>query len=419
METINFFIISLIFIIFSIFSKKFEKSIITAPMFFVIFGLIFGLKSLNFINISVEHSLLKIIAELTLVIILFTDASRIHFSTIAKDHNIPIRLLFISLPIMIVLGGIIAWWMFDILLIWEAVILSVILSPTDAALGYVVISSPNVPNRIRQALNIESGLNDGLVLPVLTIFFALSSVLDNVNGKNWIIIILQQLIFGAFIGYLVGALGGKLYTHATNKKWMNTTFSKISTIALALLSFSLAVLIGGNGFIAAFIAGITIGNTSRKITIPIHDFAQAEGQIISLILFFLFGAVIILPAFDLITWKIISYALLSLTLIRIIPVFISLIGLNLKFESKLYLGWFGPRGVASIVFGLMTLENTFILHRNEIFLITTITVFLSIFLHGLTAVPFSNLYSIITKKNHKKLAEHKKVSELPLKFHKR
>lgn len=416
MEIEVFLIISFIFIVYGLFSTVIEKGIFTAPLIFMLLGLIFGPQGLNWIKISIENGILRTIAELALVLVLFTDASRIHLTSIKKDHNIPIRLLLIGLPLTMALGILIAPSIFDFLNFWEAAIVAIILAPTDAALSHIVVSSRQIPVRMRQALNIESGLNDGIVLPFVIVVLSFASVIDRAEPiSTWALVIFYQFFWGISVGLFIGYFGGKIYQIAYKKKWMNQTFKKISTIALALLAYSLSIFFSGNGFISAFIAGLTIGNASRDICKPLHDFAAVEGRLLGLILFLLFGAIIIGPILHQINWKIALFAFLSLTLIRMLPVAISLIGCHLKWESIIYLGWFGPRGIASIVFGLMVIESSNIVDKEAIFSIVMATVFFSIILHGLSGHIGAKWYEKKVKKM-KKGPEQKSVSELPLRY---
>ena len=415
MITIDVFIISLIFIIFGLISKKIEKSSITAPMVFTLLGLLLSKDLLNVISLNVDNKNLKTFAELTLILVLFSDSSRIHFSSIKKDHNIPIRLLTIGFILILSFGASVAFIVFPKFDPYSCFLIAAILTPTDAALGHNIFTNTKIPIRIRQALNIESGLNDGLAVPFITIFMTLTAAMEKTgNIAIWGLFIIKQIGVGLFIGLIIGYLGGKSYKYFLKIKWMNTVFSRILTIALAVLAYSLANYFSGSGFIAAFIAGLTIGNTSKEITHPIHDFAAVEGQLFTLLLFFLFGVAIIPPMINNLNIQIILYAILSLTLIRIIPVFLSLINTRLKWQTKLFLGWFGPRGVASIVFALLVLDSTNIFYKQEITNTVIATVFLSIILHGVTTRVGSIWYKNITKT--KKLEEHKKVRECPIKY---
>jgi len=415
METTNFIFIALLFFIFGLLSKRIQNSFLTLPLLFTISGTLLGAGFADIINLPMTNKAVRLIAELTLVVVLFTDASRLPIHRLKKHHYIPIRLLLISLPLMIILGTLAAKFFFPSLSIAEAAIIGCILAPTDPALAQTIITFRFVPSLIRQTINIESGLNDGLVLPFLAIFISLASIMDKaMTFTSGMYFLFMQVIGGAFIGWIVAYIGGKLLVFAYKKKWTDTTFEKIASLAIALLSYSLASIISANGFIAAFISGITIAYTASSICRSIQAFASTEGKMLLLLLFLLFGAVFVGPLLPLITMPIFLYALVSLILLRPIATAIGLIRTKLRWESYLYIGWFGPRGIASIVFGLMVLENTHLEKNEEIFLIMTIAVFLSILLHGLTSYKGAKWYC--DKIHKRKVHEHKKVEEFPLRY---
>ncbi len=293
--------------------------------------------------------------------------------------------------------------------------MAAILAPTDAALGQAVVNNPRVPVRIRQSLNIESGLNDGIALPIILILISIAGIEDNdKTASYWIKFTAFQVILGPIAGIAVGYIGGKLVTWSSKKDWMSREFQDISALGLSLLAFSVAELIGGNGFIAAFAAGLTIGNISKSICSCLYEFGEAEGQLLTLITFMIFGAFMVLPELGNLNWQIVIYAVLSLTLIRMIPVAISLFGLRLKVPTILFMGWFGPRGIASILFALLLIEESGIANGNEIFSVIIMTVFLSVFAHGITSVPLSEWYAKkIEEFKHarKEIPEH--VKEMP------
>jgi sodium/hydrogen antiporter len=298
------------------------------------------------------------------------------------------------MPLTIALGTLIGILLFPNFSIWEACILAVILAPTDAALGQAVVSNPRVPIRIRQALNVESGLNDGIAVPVILVFISLASAVGGGEGlMYWVGFTSKQLILGPVIGITFGYIGGKLIQWGTRTAWMDDNFQRLSGVALAILCFAVAEVVGGNGFISAFVAGLVFGNTSRAICHCVHEFMEAEGQLLALFTFLLFGLVMVPSAMNLITLSTIVYAILSLSVVRIIPVIISQTKMTLQADTLLFLGWFGPRGIASVIFGLIVIEQHQIPHAEDIFIIAVVTILFSVFAHGITAVPASNAYA--------------------------
>ena len=231
----------------------------------------------------------------------------------------------------------------------------------------------------------------------------------------WLRFVALQLLLAPVVGVAVGYVGGELVDRATRARWMSLTFTKLSALALALLAFAAAELVGGNGFIAAFVAGLTLGNSKRQVCHQLYEFAETEGQLLTLAVFLLFGAVMVGPAFAALSWQVALYALLSLTLVRLVPVALSLLGAGLSAGTVLFLGWFGPRGIASIIYGLLLLEPA-LTQGETLFHVTVLTVLLSTFLHGLSAVPLANLYGRSADVMKEDVPELETVTEMPLRL---
>ena len=413
-------IIALFVIGYGAISGRLDRTVITGPMIFVAFGYLLSEKGFGLIEADIEHEFINLIAELTLIIVLFSDATRINLKLLRKEHDLPIRLLAIGLPLTILAGILFATMIFTEFGFWEAAVLATILAPTDAALAQVVLSGNKVPARIRQALNVESGLNDGMALPILLLFISLVENAGQTESIDyWLGFGGQQLILAPIIGIMVGYLGGQIIQLTTRNGWMSDSFQRLSALGIALLAYALAEYVGGNGFVSAFVAGLTLGNTARAVCNCIYEFAEAEGQFLILITFMIFGAVMLPPEIEHFTGSIILYCVLSLTIIRMLPVFISLIGTKVKFSTMLFIGWFGPRGVASILYALIIVEAVGIPMQSELVTITVATVFISVFVHGLSAFPGVNLYinQLVPRMQddtHEMMPEEMPVTEMPL-----
>lgn len=395
MITTTFAVIAVFVVAFGLISKWLEKTVLTPPIIFVSFGLLLSPQLLGLITIEAKTSIIQILAELTLILILFIDASRINFKLLRQQYNLPLRLLAIGFPITIILGTILGLIIFSgELNLWEVAVLATILAPTDAALAQAVVSSPRVPVCIRQAINVESGLNDGIGLPFLLIFLSLAGISESSqNTIFWLTFILEQILLGPVIGVAIGYLGGWLISFSSSKQLMNESFENLSVLALPLIAYSLAEIIGGNGFIASFCAGLIVGNTAKFLCNYIHNFGDAEGQLLILLTFMSYGETMVFPALSQVNWQLILYAITSLMVTRMAGVSISLIGTRLKTETVCFLGWFGPRGVASIIYGLLLLEEAKVAGKELIFSTMVVTVLMSTFAHGLTSIPFTKWYA--------------------------
>lgn len=416
MDAMSVTVVALGIILFSLVSARLRQSVLTPPMVFVVFGLMVGDTGLRLFSFQFENEAVHLLAELTLVIVLFTDASRINLKLLYREHDLPIRLLTIGLPLSIAVGTVFAWWLFEDFGFWQAAVLAAIVAPTDAALAHAVVSNKLVPVRVRQTISVESGLNDGLCLPLFLVFLCGARLAEHPETTGyWIRFATLQIGLGPLVGIAIGYLGGNVIERASRQHWISHSFLELTTLALALVAYGAAELVGGNGFIAAFCAGLTVGTVSRAICSAIHEFADAEGQLLTLLVFFVVGAVLIPQAFENLSLNGVVFGVIALTVMRILPATIALSGTRLRHSTRWLIGWFGPRGVASIVFALILLEDSAVPARQEIFAVALLTVTLSVFGHGVTANPLAKLYAshIDAAKHGTEAAEHQPVTELP------
>lgn len=429
MEAMGFAVVGFAVLAYGLVSRTAEDSIVTPPMVFTALGFAVSGAALGWIDFKLDRELVHLLAEVTLLLVLFTDASRIDLKLLRREHTLPVRLLGIGLPLCILLGALAALPMFPTLGIWGALVLAVILAPTDAALGQAVVTSEKVPVRIRQALNVESGLNDGIALPVLLLFLSIAAATSGGqmaghggaerDALGWAVFVLQQIGLGPVAGVLVGWIGAKALQAAHRAGLVTLVFLKLSALALAILAFGAAELVHGNGFIAAFVAGLVMGNVARDICPRLHEFGETEGQLLGLLTFLVFGGLMLPGVVAGWTWMMLLYAVLSLTVLRIVPVALSLIGTGVKHSTCFFIGWFGPRGIASILYALLILEAASFPGRELIVGTMALTVVLSILLHGITAVPFAALYGRALDRmaaREEAMAEHQAVEPMPVRF---
>jgi NhaP-type Na+/H+ or K+/H+ antiporter len=390
---VDFLVLASVVFAFGLVSRRLEGTILTAPIVFVAAGVVLGPAAFGLVEFGLDDHTVLLVGEIALAIVLFTDAARINLSALRQNQALPLRLLGIGMPLTIAFGTAAAALLLTNLSIWEAAIVGTVLAPTDAALGQAVVSNPRVPVRVRQALNVEAGLNDGLSVPFLALFLILAVEEEHLSANLWIRFALEQVGLGVLVGIGVGLAGGWLVSQASRRAWMTESFQRLPLLALALIAWALADQIGGNGFIAAFVGGLAVGPTVERVGEQLIRFTEAEGQLLNLSVFFIFG-VLVLGTIQHLSWKVALYALLSLTLVRMLPVALSLYGTHLRGISVLFAGWFGPRGLASIVLGLIVVEEAPLLPgRDEIEMVVALTVLLSVLLHGLTAAPLSAVYA--------------------------
>lgn len=418
MNIVAFILIACFVFGFGLMSRRLAVSPLTPPLVFVGLGIAFGPWGLAWLQFDVEHGAMHVLAELTLILVLFGDAARIDLSALRQELGLPVRLLAIGMPLTILFGGLAAKWMFPELGWLEAAVLGAVLAPTDAALGQAVVSNPAVPTRVRQALNVESGLNDGIVLPVVLVLAALASMGAEMtrSASDWARFAALQVTLGPLVGVAVAWLGNRLLKWSTAKGWIEPPFERLMGLALALLAFACAEHVGGNGFIAAFVSGMMLGQWTRGRCEWLYDFLEAEGQLLMLLVFLAFGVSFAAPAFETASWSTVAYAVLSLTVIRMVPVAIALVGTGLRLPTVLFIGWFGPRGLASILFGILVLDEADLPHEAQIFELVMLTVLFSVVAHGLSAAPLARRYGAMAADRAHCAEEHQEVMEHPLRM---
>jgi sodium/hydrogen antiporter len=390
-------VLAAVVLAYALVSRRLELSAISAPMVFVASGIVAGPDVLGLVDLNATHGTAFHVAELTLALLLFADAARIEVRSLRGDADLPGRLLGIGMPLTILLGMAAGAVLLTELEFWEAAIVAAVLAPTDAALGQAVVSSRAVPARIRQALTVESGLNDGLSVPFLALFLAIAVDQTVPAASDWIGFALEQIGWGALIGAAVGGGGAWLVERSAERDRTTPLFQQFAVLALAVLAFVLADEAGGNGFIAAFVGGLAAGRAGGTSGARAVEFTEEEGQLLSLAVFFVFGTVAI-SFLDPVGLGIVLYAVLSLTLVRMVPVAVAVRGMGFRPATVAFMGWFGPRGLASIILALVVAEEEPELPALGVILAAmTVTVLASVLLHGLTAIPGVRAYARATR----------------------
>ncbi len=375
-------------------SKRISGSPITPAILFVSFGLLIGPEALDTVDISSTGTTVRTLAEATLALVLFSDASRIDFGGLRREISVPLRLLGIGLPLTIGLGAVAAALIFDQVTAGEALILAVILAPTDAALGQAVVTEPRVPERIRQGLNVESGLNDGICVPLLFAAVAVADVESEIaEGRGAGTLLLEEIGFGIIGGVAAGLLVASVLIYAGRRDLITGTWHQVIPAAGAGLAYGIASGLGGSGFIAAFVAGMVFRLALQRDPQEDNRLTEEVSGVLNGVTFVLFGAILLGPALGELSWELALYAILSLTVVRMVPVVIGMLGSRARAPTLGFLAWFGPRGLASIVFAVILIEESQLPHEHLIVQATYITVGLSVFAHGLSAAPLADRYA--------------------------
>ncbi len=369
---------------FGLVSRLLERTVITMPIVFVFAGI--ASEATGLIDLGIERESIALLAEITLALILFSDASRIDARTLRFELGLPVRLLSIGLPLSILLGAVVVALLVPALGVWEAALVAAILAPTDAALGQAVVEEPSVPERVRQGLNVESGLNDGIALPAVFLFAALSAG-EQAETGFWLRFVFEQVGYGALVGIACGWLGARALDVAMRSGWIDGIYAQLATLALAVGIFATATEVGGNAFIAVFVAGLVFGVASDRSHHTV-EYTEDTSRLFSALTFFVFGNVIVPTSAVGLSAAVAACVVASLTIGRLIPVFVATLTKRPNWRTVLFLGWFGPRGLASIVFALILLEDEQLgetATTEQIISIVSWTVLASVVLHGVTS----------------------------------
>jgi NhaP-type Na+/H+ or K+/H+ antiporter len=381
-------ILAVFVFLYSIASGGLERTPLNGAIVFAAFGLALGPLGLGVLSLNVDKEGLRSLAELTLALVLFTDAANANLGVLKRSIRTPERLLLIGLPLTILLGFGIGVLVFDGLTLFEIAILATMLAPTDAALGKAVVTNEAVPGNIREGLNVESGLNDGICVPILFVFLALAAGTGAEGGTPMLALklVAEEIGIGLAVGAGFTLLGSWLIRQFAERGWITETWRQLPVVALAVACFAVAQLLGGSGFIACFAGGLLFGSITKQHKHRLLLAAEGTGDTLALITWVAFGAGVVSQAVGSFNWDVMLYALLSLTVVRMLPVFLVLAGMNLRTDEKLFMGWFGPRGLASIVFAVIVL-NEHLPGGNTIAMTAVCTIMLSIVAHGLSANP--------------------------------
>lgn len=377
---------------FAMFARRISRSFLTAPMVFVGFGYLLSLSDL-FPDLQAE-AILHVVAEVALIILLFLDAAQIDMRALQKRHVWPLRMLFLGMPLAILLGALAAWVFLPGWPVFALLLVASILAPTDAALGQAVVTNPAVPERVRRALTVESGLNDGLALPAILLFASLAAGMANGSAEtNWLLFGAKQLLLGPLAGILAGAAGGAVLLWAKRHELTAETYEGVGAIALATAAYLFADLIGGNGFIAAFAGGLTFGHIVQGRCKFVYEFTESEGLLLTWGAFFLLGLALVPEALAHFSWATLGIVLTSLFIVRPVAIWLSLAGTDASPLTRLFFGWFGPRGLATALFALLVVPQIDHELAEPILAIAINAVWISALLHGLSAQTGARFYA--------------------------
>lgn len=383
-----------VFAVYALFSERLRRSPVTGPMVIVAAGILVSRAVFSEVSATLDSHAIGVILELALALVLFTDAVAVDSRALRQESFIPTRLLGFAMPLSILFGLGAAFLLFGPLSPWEAAAVAVVLAPTDAALAQSVVTDQRLPRLIRQGLSVESGLNDGLAVPILAIVIVQAQVVAGIAGQEELgRVFLEEIGIGLLVGVAVGWFAGKSVLYSSRQGWIGPIWRGVLVTAIAVLTFIAADALGGSGFIAAFAGGIVFGRLVRHHHEDIGEHAEGIAHIMTMLAMFVFGALLLGPRLDEVTASMLLHAALSLTILRLVPVSVSMLGAKLNFRTTVFLGWFGPRGLASLVFAVTIIHESGLPQADLMITVITTTVGMSVLLHGVTAWWGASRYS--------------------------
>ena len=405
-------VVSACIVLWGLVSARLERWDVSAPIAFVVLGLVVTHGPTGILHFSLHSATIRSVAELTLALVLFADASRVNVRLLRASAALPARLLGIGLPLTIAAGAVAAALLFGSAGLWVAAAIGAIVAPTDAALGASIMQDDRVPSAVRRLINVESGLNDGIATPFVNLFIAGAATTEAVKGTTHLASAVVELVGGVALGVGVGIAGAVLLALARRTGWSSPGFRPLAILALALFAYSVSVVAGANGFIAAFVAGMAFGTVDQHNDEAALRFTEEGGTLLSLLVWFIFGAVMLVPGLEDADWRDVVFALLALTLLRMGPVALSLVGAGLDRVTVLFVGWFGPRGLASVVFGLLAVDSLAPAQAKTVLAAVTLTIALSVLLHGVSASPLASRYGAYAAGLRPKGPEHAEAAPI-------
>jgi sodium/hydrogen antiporter len=356
-------------------------TVLSASVLSVALGI--GLAAADVVSVDVNDESIVELVELALILTLFSDGMFVERELLRRHWSPVARALVIAMPITMALLALAAKALFPSLSWPEAFLLAAVLSPTDPVVTSAVVTSRLVPSTVRHTLNLESGLNDGLALPFVLFFLVLASPGGDPGSEAAKLV--GEALVGAAIGLALGALGGRLHHHLPGGG-LTPRYEGIYSVGFALVAFGLSDVTIGNGLIAAFVCGIAMGAAEREVPQGFVEFAENASAIFQVLTFFVFGALIVATGFDHSVPPLVVFVAFALLIARPVAVQLSFLRTGLPKAEKAFMAWFGPKGVASMLFALFAL---FVLKSSVgegelIFDVAALVILSSIVAHGLT-----------------------------------
>jgi NhaP-type Na+/H+ or K+/H+ antiporter len=381
-------VLTVLVLCYAVVSGLVKRWYVAPALVFVVCGIMLGPFVFNVIDVGTDAASFTVIAQLALTVILFNQAAQLDLSTVFRRREVTFRLLVIGIPLALVLGTVTALLVLPVMPLWEAVCLAAIVAPTEVALIDALLEDKRIPERIRHALSAESGFYDGFALAALLAALALASERTDPDASRWTLFLVRTEVVSVAVGLAIGAIGGLVLARSQKREWMSDTWAQLATLAVALVCFQVGEGLHGSGFVAAFAGGLAFAFMAKRAGVPPDiQVSDAAGQLLELMVFAMFGSYAVVVGWRDAGWRVVVFAVLALFAVRMVAVSAALIRSDLPARNRLFIGWFGPRGIGTLVLGLLVVERGQIEQESLIIQVVVVTVTLSLVLHSLTAWP--------------------------------
>jgi sodium/hydrogen antiporter len=381
-------VLTVLVLCYAVVSGLVKRWYVAPALVFVMCGIMLGPFVFDVIDVGTDAASFTVIAQLALTVILFNQAAQLDPSTVFRRREVTFRLLVIGIPLALLLGTVTALLVLPVMPLWEAVCLAAIVAPTEVALIDALLEDKRVPERIRHALSAESGFYDGFALAALLAALALASERTDPDASRWTLFLVRTEVVSVAVGLAIGAIGGLVMARSQKREWMSDTWAQLATLAVALVCFQVGEGLHGSGFVAAFAGGLAFAFMAKRAGVPPDiQVSDAAGQLLELMVFAMFGSYAVVVGWRDAGWRVVVFAVLALFAVRMVAVSVALIRSDLPATNRLFIGWFGPRGIGTLVLGLLVVERGQIEQESLIVQVVVVTVTLSLVLHSLTAWP--------------------------------
>jgi NhaP-type Na+/H+ or K+/H+ antiporter len=379
------FVMTILVLSYAVVSGLVKRWYIAPALIFAGFGMALGPFGFGVIDAATDTESFTILAQLALTVILFNQAAMLDLRSVVRRGHVTFRLLVIGIPLSIVLGTVVALLAMPVMPLWEAVCLAAIVAPTEVALIDALLEDRRIPQQVRHALSAESGCYDGLALAAMLAALALASEAAKPDPGRWAWFAVRTEVVSVVVGVGIGVIGGLVIARSRRRGWMSDTWAQLATLALALVCFEVGERLHGSGFVAAFAGGLAYSMMVRRAESDIPtQVSDAAGQLLELMVFAMFGGYAVFVGWRDAGWRVILFAVLALIVVRLVAVSVALVGTDLPARSRLFIGWFGPRGIGTLVLGLLMIERGEIQQADVITQATVVAITVSLVVHSLT-----------------------------------